>query len=355
MELRACSFTGLFFGAALLYPPHRRKAGLFMTLRDLMMLYGVTLGKRRTKREKFLFAKQIGEAFPPLGFPVQVHQRSERFFQVENLIAGDLATAEVVFVAPFDTPAKTVYPANYYPFHPAFTVRENRRDIILQFLLSAVCVMGAYLALRQGLATPVLALRIAAFAAALALALAGVWRLFSHSNPYNFNRASASIAVMAKLAEELSGNKKVAFAFCDRAATTYEGYKLLAQNLPGPGAVILLDCIADGEKLALAHSKFSAARADQLIALLGDVPVLRRSYEETELGRNVLSILPTGLMLTSGSVEKGEFVVRHTGTKRDVGLNLPRLEQIEQALAAFARAKKAPQQVAETTQEQLTT
>ena len=47
----------------------------------------------------------------------------------------------------------------------------------------------------------------------------------------------ASIAVMAKLAEELSGNKKVAFAFCDRAATTYEGYKLLAQNLPGPGAV----------------------------------------------------------------------------------------------------------------------
>ena len=326
-----------------------------MTLRDLMMLYGVTLGKRRTKREKYLFAKQIGEAFPPLGCPVQVQQLNERVFQVENLIAGDLTTAEVVFVTPFDTPAKTVYPANYYPFHPELTVRENRRDIIVQFLLALVLLLAATLALRLGLATAALAPRVTAFVAAGALALTGVWRLFSHSNPYNFNRASASIAVMAKLAEELHGNNKVAFAFCDRSATTYEGYKLLAKNLAGPSAVILLDCIADGEKLALAHSKFSAARADQFIALLGDTPVLRRSYEENELGRNVLSIFPTGLMLTSGSVQQGEFVVQHTGTKHDVGLNLPRLEQSKQALAAFARAKKAPQQVAETTQEQQTT
>ena len=84
MELRARSFAGPFFVAALLHPPTTERTGLFMTLRDLMMLYGVTLGKRRTKREKFLFAKQVGEAFPPLGFPVQVQQLNERFFQVEK-------------------------------------------------------------------------------------------------------------------------------------------------------------------------------------------------------------------------------------------------------------------------------
>lgn len=32
-----------------------------MTLQDLMMLYGVTLGKRRTAKQKYLFAQQLNE------------------------------------------------------------------------------------------------------------------------------------------------------------------------------------------------------------------------------------------------------------------------------------------------------
>ena len=33
-----------------------------MTLQDLMMLYGVTLGKRRTAKQKYLFAQQLPAA-----------------------------------------------------------------------------------------------------------------------------------------------------------------------------------------------------------------------------------------------------------------------------------------------------
>ena len=36
-----------------------------MTLQDLMMLYGVTLGKRRTAKQKYLFAQQLNESLPP--------------------------------------------------------------------------------------------------------------------------------------------------------------------------------------------------------------------------------------------------------------------------------------------------
>lgn len=32
-----------------------------MTLQDLMMLYGVTLGNRRTAKQKYLFAQQLNE------------------------------------------------------------------------------------------------------------------------------------------------------------------------------------------------------------------------------------------------------------------------------------------------------
>ena len=37
-----------------------------MTLQDLMMLYGVTLGKRRTAKQKYLFAQQLNESLPGL-------------------------------------------------------------------------------------------------------------------------------------------------------------------------------------------------------------------------------------------------------------------------------------------------
>ena len=43
-----------------------------MTLQDLMMLYGVTLGNRRTAKQKYLFAQQLNESLPPLGWPVRV-------------------------------------------------------------------------------------------------------------------------------------------------------------------------------------------------------------------------------------------------------------------------------------------
>ena len=58
-----------------------------MTLQDLMMLYGVTLGKRRTEKQKYLFAQQLNESLPPLGWPVRVQQREGRFSKIENLIA----------------------------------------------------------------------------------------------------------------------------------------------------------------------------------------------------------------------------------------------------------------------------
>ena len=55
-----------------------------MTLQDLMMLYGVTLGKRRTAKQKYLFAQQLNESLPPLGWPVRVQQREGRFSKIEN-------------------------------------------------------------------------------------------------------------------------------------------------------------------------------------------------------------------------------------------------------------------------------
>jgi hypothetical protein len=41
------------------------------------------------------------------------------------------------------------------------------------------------------------------------------------------------------------------------------------------------------------------------------------------------------MLLTSGSIENGEFVIHNTCTPADVGLDLPRLEQIRAGLVQF--------------------
>ena len=80
----------------------------------------------------------------------------------------------------------------------------------------------------------------------LLLAGVGVWLLLPHASPCNFSRCSGGVAVAAKLAEDLSGEENIAFAFCDHAVDDYDGFRLLAQEVPPTATVLLLDNLASG-------------------------------------------------------------------------------------------------------------
>lgn len=107
-----------------------------MTLQDMMMLYGVTLGKRRTKREKYLFAQHLSEELTARGWQIRVQSASGRLLRVTNLIAGDLDRAGTLIVAPYDTLTRAIWPGGYYPFHPELTVKAGQRDIVVRLLLA---------------------------------------------------------------------------------------------------------------------------------------------------------------------------------------------------------------------------
>lgn len=236
-----------------------------MTLQDLMMLYGVTLGKRRTAKQKYLFAQQLNESLPPLGWPVRVQQREGRFSKIENLIAGDLANAKVVIAVPFDTPAKALRPQKYYPFHPDKNVQQRGRDLALQCVLELLCFGAACLMFWSGRGTGAMLPRTLA---ALLLAGVGVWLLLPHASPCNFSRCSGAVATAVKLAEDLSGEENIAFAFCDHAVDNYDGFRLLAQEMPTAATVLLLDNLTSGPAVALAHGEYRKEAAEQLCSLL---------------------------------------------------------------------------------------
>lgn len=305
-----------------------------MTLQDLMMLYGVTLGRRRTEKQKYLFARQLNESLPPLGWPVRVQQRDGKFSRIENLIAGDLANAKVVIAVPFDTPAKAMRPQKYYPFHPDKNVKQRGRDLALQTVLELVCFGAACLMFWSGRGTSAMLSRTLA---ALLLAAVGVWLLLPHASPCNFSRCSGGVAVAAKLAEDLSGEENIAFAFCDHAVDNYDGFRLLAQEVPETATVLLLDNLASGPAAALAHGEWENTAAMQLCGMLTQDKVLNRTYTEEQRQRNLLTLFPHGLLLTCGRVEQGEFVVDNTCCAQDHALNLPRMERMERALAMFAK------------------
>lgn len=309
-----------------------------MTLQDLMMVYGVTLGKRRSKKQRYLFGLQLKESMNALGWQtnMQLPDKKKAILRVENVVVGDLKRAKTVFVAPFDTPTKALIPCRYFPFHPELTINEEKKDLLLQGLIGLLLIITAslptYIALtRKG--WDLLWLIPAVLLCGLA-----IWIIKGRTNTFNFNRSSASVAVCAKLAEDLAGSKNVAFAFCDRATTSYEGYKLLAKELSPNQTVVLLDCIAQGDQLVLAHGTLANLKAKRLMELL-PVSTLERTYADDQVGRNLLSLFPAGIVLTSGTIEGGELVVHNTRTPKDIGLDLPRLECIEKALSAFAQGK----------------
>ena len=184
-----------------------------MDLRDLMMLYGVTLGARHTKKQRYLFAAQVKETLAGSGWDcnIQMNPKGKTVHRVENIIVGDPSRAKTVFVAPYDTPTKASRGFTYYPFDPNKTLKEENRDARIKTLL------GLLLAI---LAVPLITLAIQRkgwwyfllLAAAVFLVM-GYRTMKGSPNEVNFYRASASLAVAMKLAESLKDKKgSVAFA-----------------------------------------------------------------------------------------------------------------------------------------------
>ena len=299
-----------------------------MNLQDTMMLYGATLGKRRSNRQKELFRQQLKQDLSAAGLAVHDQEYNGRFYHLHNLVAGDVDRASTVFVVPYDTLTRTIVACEYYPFHPELTLREERRDLIARLALAVLAFVAAYFGVLLLGGWP-------GWAVGILLTAAGLLVLHVIANRFNFNRSSAAVAAAVALARQLGANGNAAFAFCDRSASGYEGYRLLASHLPTKPAVVILDSLAQGEKLVLAHTETCTGRAQRLEKELPG-SVVRRVYGAEQSKRNLLALFPNGMVLTSGSIENGEFVVHNTRTPRDVGLDLSRLQKIVSALTAFA-------------------
>lgn len=307
-------------------------------MKDHMMLFGVTLAKRYTNRQKRIFISQAEQYFQKLGYEFGFQDSPKKLSRVANLLIGNMAKANTLILCPYDTPSKSILPYCYYPFNWSDNLRQENREIFLRSLFYIGSCYSAYWVISH-FSTLSLLLRILS-GLVLALVMILCYRLIiGIPNPVNFNRNSASLALLTALAEHTRNNPEVAYILLDRNTESNAGLRTLAQHAGMQNRfLIYLDCLADGEELVCAHNPSLEADAQKLIAALPGMNVIDHEFNEVErLKETNLQIFPKMLHLCGGTIRNRKFLVRNTRSKKDFKVDIPRLEKLRDGLLQYLK------------------
>ena len=302
-----------------------------------MMLFGVTLAKRYTKSQKRIFYTQAEPFFKKLGFAVAYQTSQKRLSQVSNLLIGDLHKAETIVLSPYDTPSSSLLPYKYYPFNLSENVSQENIELFLRTLFYVLSCLLAYFVFGHFPAfTPLF--KVLSIVLLAALILFCYKLIVGIPNPVNFNKNSASVALLAALAEKTRNNPGIAYVLLDKNADSSGGLKLLAEDESLKNKTFLyVDSVAFGEKLACVHTPEMASEARKFMAALSGLEVLERTFSGDRLNNTILPAFPKLLHICVGTIEKQKFYVQNTRSKKDMKIDVPRLEQLCSGLSDYLR------------------
>lgn len=110
-------------------------------IQDLILRYGVLLGKRNTERQKTAFLRAAQKQLEQAGLSVDITCVSASVMRREtmnmyNLYAGDFKKADVVFITYYDTPLWQLLPKE----QKAFDANWSKGNFLLHTLLFLSCV-----------------------------------------------------------------------------------------------------------------------------------------------------------------------------------------------------------------------
>ena len=154
-------------------------------------------------------------------------------------------------------------------------------------------------------------------------------------NEVNLNRNSVSVAMIIAIMKELKRTDDVAFVLLDCSVNSFEGFKVLKRNISEDKEIIVLDCIAYGEKLVVAHRE-NLNVTDNFFEELDSII---KKYTDEEASNNVLNFFKKCIYITSGTIEKKQLVVKNTRSNKDFNVDINRLEKIKEKLLKYLRCK----------------
>ena len=293
-------------------------------MKDKMMLYGVEMSARYTRKQKELFLAFITECCKRIGKEVSFESKHSAFRHIASIEMGNVDKANIIVCGAYDTPEKAYIEMKNYPFNMEANIKEQQASLIVKVVAAIVLSLVMFLIVR-GFGNYQLYLKILA-GIAIAVILYVIYKMTTGiANTVNFSRNSAAVATIMKLAEEID-NEKVAFVLLDQTVNSYEGLDLLKEKVGNKKKIIYLDNLSYGNRCVVAH------RGSSDVTMLLKAGMEEKIYREPS---NALRFFDDIIQISCGDVENKQFVVKHVGSDKDHDIDMKRLEMIYQTLKSY--------------------
>lgn len=309
-------------------------------MKDEMMLWGVTLGRRHTRKQKNLFLDEVMKQMNDKGISCKVFEKKSSIMQIRHLIVNNPAAAKVVIAAAYDTPETAVLKGyKWYPFSMDKNRRQDRINIILSALLAMLCwIPAALLILNMNKAA--MLLKVLYMIAALILIYTGHVFLKGRSNQSNFSMNTAAAAAVIKLAEEFGRNSDTAFILLDESASSLQGAKILKEKVPDNVPILFVGNIAGGSQHMLVYGADAEINDINAIDKNDTLNLNRKELSEKQLTQCTLGEYPRSAMLIYGERIGNDFVLPNAKHSSDYNVDMKTLDASVEILKEYIIMKR---------------
>ncbi len=295
-----------------------------MNIDDLIIKYGLTIGRRFTRKEKNFFCNEIGKDFQALGYSVRGAIGKKKRTRGMNLMIGNVGKAKTIFVAHYDTLNHDFgNPIRYFPldgnasFSSSFLPMNTPAILSMVLGLILLLGLGRKINFKDNLAMSVLILGVL-----IALVVVSFMMTFRIGNKVNLNRNTSGVIAAYLIAQQLPEKlrDKVAFVLTDGG---------------------ILDCVGKGPRLGIGYFEASKTNAEKLEAIVKakdpEAKLHTSLVDEDHVKYTSLSFYEKGMIVCRGKNLNGSLIVENTATNHDDEVEREKIEALAADLTELAK------------------
>ena len=305
-------------------------------MKDEMMHWGVTLGKRRTNRGKSVFLDEVEILLKEQDISYSIFEKKSSIMKIRHLIINQPSRAKVVIATAYDTPEIAMLSSyRWYPFNMDQNRNQDIKNLILNTATALIFWVAAAI-LILNLAKAGTIINILFVLAAVILAYTG-WRfLKGRSNCSNYSMNSAAVAAVMKLISEYGQDQNVSFILMDESVTSLQGAKMLKEAVSSSTPMLILGNLANGSEHMLVH----AADSDEKNFDCGnDLQLNRKRLTDRQIEQCLIGQYPHSMILTYGDRDSHDLVITDAKHSNDYNVDMNTLESSVEIIRKYIKKK----------------
>ena len=229
-------------------------------MEDLLVKYGIALGRRFSQKQKKEFLVSISQEFTQLGYPIKFANDDKKGSRHStNLFIGNIADAKTIIFTHYDTGSHILWPNfKYYPLHGEKSMKNWRNATLIPPLVLTLIAVAVIIVLMNTIALNGQTRQIL-LTGLVFFGLLGISYLSTgFGNRYNLNKNTASVLALLEIAKKISAEdrERIAFMLLDHGNGDNMGAQMIRLALPttyDKRLFVFLDCIGRGDNVKIGY------------------------------------------------------------------------------------------------------